>query len=323
MCGAKSALDPSTATRTRASATTATTTRTARCTARPRSSPRRRSGRFCSSASCTPRATQRRRRASTRRRKRAPRRRRLPTAVSVFRLCPFVVKSQQSRRPAGAAPQSRPADLRRVNGSGGGGGVSTRRRFAARAATRGEQRGEVRALRGTFRGAVASSPCFRPSRTGTKGSMQWYISSDLITVGSEIGRGSFGVVRRAKWRHTEVAIKVLYKDAQAEDRDLFEREVAIMATLHHPNIVQFLGFIRAPELALVLELFPDGSIENFVLKEKPSKEMSLSLCWDMALAIECALFSSVCISESSERCISAFLVTASALGTCTLARLPS
>merc|ERR1719473_1877211 len=58
------------------------------------------------------------------------------------------------------------------------------------------------------------------------------------------------------------------------------------ATLHHPNIVQFLGYARTPALTLVIELFPEGSLERFVPREKPGQKTSLRFCIDMALAIE-------------------------------------
>merc|ERR1711898_33003 len=67
---------------------------------------------------------------------------------------------------------------------------------------------------------------------------------------------------------------------------LFEKEVRMMATLHHPNIVQFLGYARTPALTLVIELFPEGSVERFVPREKPGQKTSLRFCIDMALAIE-------------------------------------
>lgn len=44
--------------------------------------------------------------------------------------------------------------------------------------------------------------------------------------------------RAAEWRHTPVAVKILYQDAQAEDRELFEREVKMMATLHQYAIAR-------------------------------------------------------------------------------------
>lgn len=84
-----------------------------------------------------------------------------------------------------------------------------------------------------------------------------------------------------------MAIKVLYDDAMTDDKALFEKEVKIMSTLHHPNIVQFLGFCKIEqELALVIEFFPEGSIEWFVPREKPPPKTALRFCNEMALAIE-------------------------------------
>ena len=114
----------------------------------------------------------------------------------------------------------------------------------------------------------------------------WSINPGLIKMGDELGRGSFGVVRSAEWRHTPVAIKILYEDAQSQDMELFEREVKMMATLHHPHIVQFFGYTRTPALALVIELFPEGSIERYVPNSKPGAKASLKICTDMGLAIE-------------------------------------
>ena len=114
----------------------------------------------------------------------------------------------------------------------------------------------------------------------------WHIDPRDMKAGDELGRGSFGVVRLATWRHTPVAMKILYTDAQKEDQALFEAEVAMMATLHHPNIVQFLGFTRTPQLTLVIEYFPEGSLEDYVKKNKSSAKTSLRFCFEMALAIE-------------------------------------
>ncbi|KAJ8600851.1 hypothetical protein CTAYLR_008511 [Chrysophaeum taylorii] len=114
----------------------------------------------------------------------------------------------------------------------------------------------------------------------------WAIEASTIVAGEELGRGSFGVVRSATWRHTPVAIKILYLDAQAEDQELFEKEVATMSTLHHPNIVQFLGYTRTPGLTLVIELFAEGSLEAYVNRHRLPPKLALRFCIDMALAIE-------------------------------------
>ena len=59
-----------------------------------------------------------------------------------------------------------------------------------------------------------------------------------------------------------------------------------MATLHHPNIVQFLGYAHTPALALVLEIFENGSIEAYVPAKAPGVKRSHGFCVDMARAVE-------------------------------------
>merc|ERR1719310_1177155 len=64
-----------------------------------------------------------------------------------------------------------------------------------------------------------------------------------VAFGEKIGEGEFGVVYRATWRGTPVAAKVLksseadFKVAELE----FRQEVAMMASLSHPHVLQFLG----------------------------------------------------------------------------------
>lgn len=53
-----------------------------------------------------------------------------------------------------------------------------------------------------------------------------------------------------------------------------------------PNIVQFFGYTRSPELTLVIELFSQGSIESYVIREKPGTKLSVAFCVDMGNAIE-------------------------------------
>ncbi|KAH8065361.1 protein kinase [Aureococcus anophagefferens] len=108
------------------------------------------------------------------------------------------------------------------------------------------------------------------------------IAEGDLDIGDVIGSGAFGTVKAARWRHTPVAVKVLYHDARADDRQLFEKEVQLMATLHHPNIVQFLGYAHTPALALVLEIFENGSIEAYVPRRRPGVKRSRRFCADMA-----------------------------------------
>ena len=103
-----------------------------------------------------------------------------------------------------------------------------------------------------------------------------------------IGTGAFGRVHTAKWRNTPVAVKVLFHDCSRDDVGMFHKEIKLMARLHHPNIAQFLGYAKLgpDELVLVLELFENGSLEQYVPKERPGVRTTLSFCRDMARAVE-------------------------------------
>lgn len=82
-----------------------------------------------------------------------------------------------------------------------------------------------------------------------------YIFKDRL-----IGQGSFAKVYLAKWRETIVVAKVIDKSFIAEKRDVVLREFDIMTKVHHPNIVQYLGFVDNP-LIIVLEYIPKKGLD--------------------------------------------------------------
>jgi len=79
----------------------------------------------------------------------------------------------------------------------------------------------------------------------------------------ELGRGAFGVVRKAIWREQQVAVKSLHCTAltRAERKD-FDRELKAMCQAgNHPNIIQLFGYCLQP-LCLVMELAKYGSLTH-------------------------------------------------------------
>ena len=65
----------------------------------------------------------------------------------------------------------------------------------------------------------------------------------------------------AKWGETFVVAKVIDPEFAKLKKTLVLREIAIMSKLHHPNIVQFLGFIDDPFI-LVIEYISNGTISS-------------------------------------------------------------
>ena len=81
---------------------------------------------------------------------------------------------------------------------------------------------------------------------------------------------------------------------RAPDRELFVREVDMMARLHHPHIVQFLGFAQAgasDELGIVMELFLNRSVADYVQRGAKTAPHSIGVatkrrfCSEMAKAV--------------------------------------
>ena len=76
----------------------------------------------------------------------------------------------------------------------------------------------------------------------------------------KIGEGAFSDVYLAKWRETFVVAKVLNEISLQLKTELILREIDIMSKLHHPNIVQFLGFIDNPFI-IVMEYIPNNDLK--------------------------------------------------------------
>ena len=81
----------------------------------------------------------------------------------------------------------------------------------------------------------------------------------------KLGEGSFASVYLGKWRETFVVAKVLNIISE-KDKMLVLREIEIMTKLHHPNIVQFLGYIDNPFI-LVMEYIPNNDLLEHINKK--------------------------------------------------------
>lgn len=87
-----------------------------------------------------------------------------------------------------------------------------------------------------------------------------------------LGQGSFSDVYLAKWRETFVVAKILKPDV---NKTLILREIDIMSKLHHPNIVQFLGYINEPFI-IIMEYIPNGSLKSNIKKLNIQKKIEIS-----------------------------------------------
>ncbi|XP_057472011.1 serine/threonine-protein kinase CTR1-like [Actinidia eriantha] len=88
-----------------------------------------------------------------------------------------------------------------------------------------------------------------------------------IVLEEEIGSGSFGTVHLAKWRGSDIAVKILKEqDFHTDSFKEFQKEVSIMKRLgYHPNVVLFMGAVtQPPNLSIVTEYLSRGSLYNLL-----------------------------------------------------------
>ena len=98
----------------------------------------------------------------------------------------------------------------------------------------------------------------------------WEISFSELNLVSKLGSGQFADVYRGDWLDTEIAVKqprgkALDNNLNEDEITVFLREVKLMSSLHHPNIVLFLGAcITVPNISLVLEYLSGGSVFEYI-----------------------------------------------------------
>jgi len=114
-------------------------------------------------------------------------------------------------------------------------------------------------------------------------SQQYLVDYSSIRFGSqreEIGRGTFGVVYKAKLDGTPVAVKELLPI----NDQIFKKEVGMLISFRHQNIVLLTGFCKAPNcFCIIYELFEKGSLHH--LLEDKREKMDNDRCLKFALDI--------------------------------------
>ncbi|XP_068087273.1 mitogen-activated protein kinase kinase kinase 7 isoform X2 [Hyperolius riggenbachi] len=87
-----------------------------------------------------------------------------------------------------------------------------------------------------------------------------------IEVEEVVGRGTFGVVCKAKWREKDVAIKQIESESE---RKAFIVELRQLSRVNHPNIVKLYGACLNPVVCLVMEYAEGGSLYNVLHGAEP------------------------------------------------------
>jgi len=112
-----------------------------------------------------------------------------------------------------------------------------------------------------------------------------FIQNEDLTFKEVIGKGAFSTVYSGVWRGTVVAIKKIHTSSTTFNSANLEKEIKLMSTLRHPNIVLFLfASVNPKSIIIVTELCQNGSLFDIIHKKK------IELSWDrqLQMAIDAA-----------------------------------
>ncbi|KAG9444369.1 hypothetical protein H6P81_015709 [Aristolochia fimbriata] len=148
--------------------------------------------------------------------------------------------------------------------------------------TDGLQKALVKAIMGSEGSWSGSSPSHSAIEKALAAQLRqgdWEINRRLLKLGEKIANGSCGDLYRGIYQGQDVAVKILRSEHLNEALEVeFAQEVMILREVRHQNVVQFIGACtKLPELCIVTEFMPGGSLYDFLHKNNNVLELSLLL----------------------------------------------
>ncbi|KAI7998628.1 Serine/threonine-protein kinase STY13 [Camellia lanceoleosa] len=120
------------------------------------------------------------------------------------------------------------------------------------------------------------------------------VDPKLLFIGSKIGEGAHGKVYEGRYGDRIVAIKVLHRGNNLEEKTALEgrfaREVNMMSRVKHENLVKFIGACKDPLMVIVTELLPGMSLRKYLVSIRPNQldlHVAISYALDIARAMDC------------------------------------
>ncbi|KAI9315893.1 kinase-like domain-containing protein [Dichotomocladium elegans] len=117
-----------------------------------------------------------------------------------------------------------------------------------------------------------------------------YVKKKCYRIEQELGRGSFGSVKRAVRLsdNTPVAIKIVMKKTVKGRFDMVLSEINVLRNLHHPNVIGFYDFFESREkFYMVFELATGGELfERLFERGKFTEKDAISIVRSILLGIE-------------------------------------
>ncbi|XP_051868619.1 protein-tyrosine kinase 2-beta isoform X2 [Pristis pectinata] len=118
------------------------------------------------------------------------------------------------------------------------------------------------------------------------------ISRDSVVLGRILGEGFFGqvyegVYKTARGEQLAVAVKTCKSDCTFEVKEKFLSEGMIMQPLDHPHLVKLIGMIEEEPAWLIMELYPYGELESYLVTNKATLEVVtlVDYSWQISKAL--------------------------------------
>jgi len=119
---------------------------------------------------------------------------------------------------------------------------------------------------------------------------EWTIDLRKLNMGMAFAQGAFGKLYRGTYNGEDVAIKLLEKPENDQERaqlmeQQFAQEVMMLANLRHPNVVRFIGACRKPMVwCIVTEYAKGGSVRQFLMRRQ-NRAVPLTVAVKQALDV--------------------------------------
>ena len=95
----------------------------------------------------------------------------------------------------------------------------------------------------------------------------------IYQIFGEIGRGATGSVHKAQnmMSKKDLCVKIIEKNSLAtkEDMDFFRREIHILSTLHHQNIVEYEDLLEDDKFYYIIQAYCEGKTRTNYITETP------------------------------------------------------